>query len=382
MYTRILSAKIKKSSKSCLLLGPRQVGKSTLIKRLQPEITINLADESEYFLFQHNNLELESRLLSKSIKSVFIDEIQRIPRLMNTIQAIIDNNPGIKFYLTGSSARKLRKGKANLLPGRIFTYHLAPLTISEFDKDWNENKTLQYGSLPGVHTSKNEQDMKKLLQSYANTYLKEEILAESLVRGVDGFVRFLREAAISSGSFLDYSKLAKKSKVPRQSVVRHYEILEDTLLARRIENDPDIDPETCDLIKHPKYYFFDLGVVNALRGSFDLSADRIGGLWEHLIFNQLTNSACANDTDLKIYNFRTRGGLEADFILSLENKKIAIECKANNVIDSSDYQNLIALDRYYKNIKKIVIYRGKHEKKENGVWILPLPKAISILGFK
>lgn len=382
MYNRILIDKIKKSPKSILLLGPRQVGKSTLIRELNPQVTINLADENEYFLFQQNNLELESRISAKTIKTVFIDEIQRIPRLMNTIQVIVDNNPKIKFYLTGSSARKLRRGKANLLPGRIFTYQLAPLSFSEFGDDWNEKKNIQFGSLPGVHNCRNEQDMKKLLQSYSNSYLKEEILSESLVRGVDGFVRFLREAAVNSGGFLDYSKLAKKSKVPRQTVVRHYEILEDTLIAKRIENDPEIDLDKCDLIKHPKFFFFDLGVVNALRGSFDLSEDRIGSLWEHFVFNQLTNSAHANDVDLKIHNFRTRGGLEVDFILSLDSKKFAIECKASNFINSSDYQNLIAVDSYYPNIKKIVLYRGKHEKKENGVWILPFDKIFSILGLK
>jgi predicted AAA+ superfamily ATPase len=379
MYSRILSKKIAKSSKSILLLGPRQVGKSTLINSLNPDLSINLANEEEYFLFQSDSNELSSRIEALKPKSVFIDEIQRIPRLTNTIQTIIDEKPNIKFYLSGSSARKLRRGKANLLPGRIFSYELPPLCIQELSKDWHDISGMRFGFLPGVLNLNQESEKKKLLQSYANTYLKEEILAESLVRGIDGFVRFLREAAIASGCFLDISKLAKKAKVPRQSVVRHFEVLEDTLIVRKVGNDPDLDEDIVDLIKHPKFFFFDIGVVNALRGSFDISGDRIGGLWEHIVFNQLVNSAQSNDIEMQIYNFRTRGGLEVDFILSLGSKKYAIECKATTNPDDSDYKNLLAINKYYQKIEKILIYRGKHEKKRNGVWTLPLDKTLNLL---
>jgi predicted AAA+ superfamily ATPase len=382
MYNRILTQSLRKSSKSVLLLGPRQTGKSTLIQSLKPDLIINLANEQEYFAFQTNLAELESRLLAKQPRTVFIDEIQRIPRLTNTLQVIMDSDPKLKFYLSGSSARKLRKGKANLLPGRLFTYYLAPLSVSEMNKDWNEDKAMQFGTLPGVCNLTKESEKKKLLQSYANTYLKEEILSESLVRGVDGFVRFLREAAIHSGSFLDYSKLSKKSKVPRQSVVRHFEILEDTLIARKVECDPFIDSDQVDLVKHPKYFFFDLGVVNALRGGFEITADKIGAAWEHLVFNQIVNSAQAFDLDYQIYNFRTRGGLEIDFVVRFENQIFAIECKSSTTVDSSDIKNLLAAEKFYPQSKKIVIYRGKHEKKQSGVWMLPLPKALEVLGFK
>ncbi|MGZ3782754.1 MAG: ATP-binding protein [Pseudobdellovibrionaceae bacterium] len=382
MYNRILSKAISKSSKSVLLLGPRQTGKSTLIKSLKPELIINLADEQEYFTFQTNLDELSSRINAKKPKTVFIDEIQRIPRLTNSLQVIIDSEPKIKFYLSGSSARKLRKGKANLLPGRLFTFQLAPLCIAELGNDWNDLMMMQFGSLPGVVSLPKESEKKKLLQSYANTYLKEEILAESLVRGVDGFIRFLREAAVNSGGFLDFSKLAKKAKIPRQSVVRHFEILEDTLIAKKIGNDPDLDVESYDLVKHPKYFFFDIGVVNALRGSFEISADRIGSAWEHIIYNQITNSSQAFDHEINIYNFRTRGGLEVDFIVKRENQIFILECKSSTSVDSSDYKNLLAIDRYYPKSKKILIYRGKHDKKQDGVWMLPLPKALEVMGLK
>jgi predicted AAA+ superfamily ATPase len=381
MYDRLIFKKIAKSSKSILLLGPRQVGKSTLIRGLNPDLTINLAIEQEFFSFQENRAELEERIAATQPKTVFVDEIQRIPWLMNSIQAVVDNNPKIKFYLTGSSARKLRKGRANLLPGRIFSYQLAPLCLAEVGSSWEKQKMVQFGSLPGVMSLKTEMDKKKLLQSYANTYLKEEIMAESLIRGIDGFVRFLRQAAISSGQYLDFSKMARAAKVPRQSVIRHFEVLEDTLIASRIENDPDLDPEIFDLIKHPRFYFFDLGVANALRGSFDLSGDRIGGLWEHFVYNQLVNSSQARDSDLKLFNFRTRGGLEVDFIASHQSKKFAIECKSSTHVDDHDLRPLSSIDHYYPSkITKILIYRGQTERKRDGIWIVPLHRALSILG--
>jgi predicted AAA+ superfamily ATPase len=365
-----------------LLLGARQVGKSTLLKSLKPDLHINLAREDEFFTFQGNNLELESRIEATKPQTIFIDEIQRIPRLLNTIQAILDENPKLKMYLSGSSARKLKRGKANLIPGRIFTYQMTPLSLLELGSEWDERKAMKFGVLPGVYSLKEEAEKKKLLQSYANSYLKEEIMAEALVRSLDGFVRFIREAAIMSGGYLDFSKLAKRSKVPRQSVVRHFEILEDTLIAKKVENDPDLDSDQCDLVKHPRYFFFDLGVVNALRGGFEASQDRIGSLWEYLVFNQIINTSAALDIESEVYNFRTRGGLEVDFIYSAEGKKTAIECKAGLQVDSSDYQSLLSIERYYSKIQKLVIYRGTKERKENGVWILPLPKALEVLGLK
>ncbi len=380
MYTRLLGKSLQSSPKSILLLGPRQVGKSTLIKQLKPDMIINLASEKEYFDFQSHVGELENRLEGRTPKTVFIDEIQRIPRLLNTVQALLDEGREIKFFLTGSSARKLRKGRANLLPGRLFSYEMAPLCVEEMATDWNVNNALQFGSLPGVLNLKNSREKKKLLLSYANTYLKEEILAESLVRGIDGFVRFLREAAVMAGDFLDYSKLSRRAKVPRQSVVRHFEVLEDTLIVKAIENDPDLDSAENDLIKHPRYFLFDVGVCNALKGSFDISGDRIGSLWEHLVFNQLVNTGCAKDIPIRINNFRTRGGLEVDFIVQIDGVKFAIECKATQMVTEVDTKNLGKIKSYYRKIEKLLIYFGPHPKKINGVWALPLPKALKHLG--
>ena len=378
MYKRLLTHTLEKSKKSVLILGPRQVGKSTLITGLKPDLAINLAREDEYFAFQENAKELEERLSAASPRSVFIDEIQRIPRLLNTIQALIDQNPKLKFYLSGSSARKLRKGKANLLPGRVCAYYLSPLCPEELAAHWDERHALRFGTLPGVVNLVAESDKKKLLQSYSNTYLKEEILAEALVRGVDGFVRFLREAAAQSGSFLDLSKMAKMAKIPRQSALRHFEVLEDTLIARRVGNDPEI--EGADLVKHPRFFLFDLGVCNALCGSFDASADRIGRLFEHMVYNQVINTATARDIEIEAYNLRTRGGFEIDFVFKVASQRFTVECKSATRVDESDVKRLKEAGRFYRKHVPLLVYRGTVEKKIAGIWSVPLTKALKIMG--
>jgi predicted AAA+ superfamily ATPase len=375
----MIGTPIRKTKASVLLLGPRQVGKSTLIRSLKPNLEINLTDEGEYYLFQSNPNELRQRIEATSPQSIFIDEIQRVPRITNTIQALIDHNPKLKFYMTGSSARKLKKGHANLLPGRIISFAMAPLALQELGSDWNESHGLSYGFLPGVQNTQKTSEKKLLLRSYAQTYLKEEILAESLVREISGFVRFLNVVAQISGQYLDFSKIAQKAKVARQSIVRHFEILEDTLIARKLENDPDYLNRDLDLVKHPRFFLFDLGVVNALNGGFEASADRIGPLFEHMILNQIENTAKGMALDYNLYNFRTRGGLEVDFILKLESEKWAIECKAGSNVNTTELRSLLTLKKYDPKIKPIVIYRGTKELKDNGVWILPLTKAIDVM---
>lgn len=377
MYSRLLADILTKRTKSALILGPRQVGKSTLMQQVKLDLSINLADEDEFFLFQSQPRELERRIRGAGAKRIFIDEIQRVPRLMNNIQVLIDQDSSLRFFLTGSSARKLRRGNANLLPGRLLMYQLAPLAIRELGADWNERAAMSYGSLPGLVNLSNIRDKKELLRSYASLYLKEEIMAEALVRQVGGFVRFLSVAAGQAGLYLDYSKLAQKAKIPRQTAVRHFEILEDTLIVQKVECDNSLE---ADLIKHPRFFFFDLGVLNALLGTFEVSQDRLGWLYEHLVFNQIYNSCVGQNLDFKVFNFRTRGGFEVDFILQLEGKTFAIECKASDTVSESEVLRLKSIKRYYAKCSPLIIYRGERELKEQGVWILPLKKALASLG--
>ena len=379
MIVRLLSSVLAKSTKSVLLLGPRQTGKSTLLSGLSPALTIDLSDQQEFFEYQSDPGLLRRVIEARQPKTVFIDEIQRIPELTNTVQSIVDRNKKIKFFLSGSSARKLKRGQANLLPGRILGYKLGPLCLAELDYQAPETAPFSYGFLPEVWLEKTHIAKEKLLRSYSATYLREEVQAESLVRALPSFVRFLNVAALHAGHFLDLSKISHKAKVPRQSAVRHFEILEDTMIAQRVLPDPGC-PDL-DLVKHPKFYFFDTGVLNGLLGNFIASPDRMGLLFEHTFASQIFASCHARDITPELFTFRTRGGLEIDFILRLNQLPIAIELKSTDSIHSSDIATFErALKVYPGKITGYLVYRGSKEQKQGGIWILPWTKFFKAVG--
>ena len=373
MIPRLISSAIRQSPKSVLLLGPRQVGKSTLILDLGPDLTINLNDDKTYLDFKSNPNELRERLAAHSgIGSVLIDEIQRHPTILNTVQTIIDDKAikSPKFYLTGSSARKLKRGQANLLPGRIFSYELGPLCAAELDYKLDVNMAMSYGTLPEPYLSQSASFREKLLTTYSGVYLKEEIQAEALTRNLDGFSRFIMSAAEHSGLVLDFSKLAKQAKIERKACARFYEVLEDTLLAFRLEV---FDKTDADIKKRPKFYFFDTGVLNGLLGNFVVSGDRRGMLFEHLVVGQVLASAKARDTLVKVSYFRTRSGYEVDLILELGGKTYAVEIKAGRV-DQGDAGKLEDFGDYYKDVDGffLVTAEGVSARKIGRVLIVSL----------
>ena len=371
MIKRVLGPLIERFKKSVLLLGPRQTGKSTLIRSHSPDLSMNLAHEPTYLAFTRNAGELEERLAAVRPRTVLIDEVQRLPTLLNTLQALLDEGKHpVKFYLTGSSARKIRRGKANLLPGRIHTYFLGPLVSSELGYSLNTRQALATGTLPGIWTEEDVEEKRKTLQSYAATYLKEEIQAEALSRNIEGFSRFLFVVAAEAGKFLDLAKLASEAQIPRQSAVRYFEILEDTLIVRRV---PAFrKSERKRLIQSPRFFFFDTGVLNGLLENFTVSQDRIGSLFEHLIFNQIFDSASARDKTLRISSYRTEHGAEVDFIVEFEKEVFAVEVKASLNVGKSDLAGLRSFADYYqKRHRPVILYLGSVRRILDGVEILP-----------
>ncbi len=306
-----------------------------------------------------------------TFQTVFIDEVQRLPSLLNTIQAILDEKrPPTKFYLTGSSARKLRRGNANLLPGRIHAYHLGPLVASELNYALDAKQSLETGTLPGILTESDDRERRKTLQSYAATYLKEEIQAEALTRDIEGFSRFLFVIAAEAGKFLDLSKLGASAGISRQSAVRYFEILEDTLVLRRC--DAFRKSERRRLIQSPRFFFFDTGVLNGLMNNFTASGDRIGVLFEHLLFNQLIHSAAARDLEMRVSSYRTEHGAEVDFIVEFGKELIAVEVKASANVGKTDLRGLQSFAEYYgRKHRSVVAYLGHTRKIIEGVDILP-----------
>ncbi|MBI3292552.1 MAG: ATP-binding protein [Elusimicrobia bacterium] len=381
MITRAIQSALTKSKKSILLLGPRQTGKSTLVSSLNPEIVINLAHEATYLDFVRNPHELEQRLrVYKKPTSVFIDEIQRIPSLLNTIQFLLDKpeNP-FHFFLTGSSARKLKRGHANLLPGRIHSFYLGPITCGELDYKMDTAKALSRGSLPGIWTEEDASSAEKTLRTYAATYLKEEIQAESLARNLEGFARFLHVTAEWAGHFLDLSKMAAAAQIARQSAVRYFEVLEDCLIIHH--TNPFSKSLTRRLVQHPRFYFFDVGVLNGLLGNFNTSADRIGSLFEHLICTQIYHGANSRDKEIRLSSFRTEHGAEVDLIVAIERDLFAIELKASKNIGTTDLRGLKSFSDYYgKKHHAFVFFLGDHKKQLEGVDILPWQEGIKTLG--
>lgn len=381
MINRIIKTDLSSTRKSVLLLGPRQVGKSTLINSLKPDLCINLADELEYLNFSSNPGELRKIIEQTKSKIVFIDEVQRLPKILNTIQALIDENKKLKFFLTGSSARKLKRGGANLLPGRALNFQLGPLVSAELSYDLDTQIALEYGTLPEIYLTKNKRECEKILRSYAANYLKEEIKAEALTRNLESFSRFFQECPLVVGQFVDYTKLAKKTKISRHACPRYFEILEDTLIGHRIYPFQKSIDHGLDLVKHPKFYFFDNGVLNGLLVNYVASPDRRGVLAEQLVYSQILHSSWAKQTDLNISSFRMRTGEEVDFIVEIEGKTFAVEVKYSQDLQTEDYVGLNFFKDHFPKINgSFIFHMGTQEKKMGSHWALPWQKGLKQLG--
>lgn len=321
-----------------------------------------------------NPTELRQRLSLFQPESVFIDEIQRLPSLLDTIQALIDESGGsIQFLLTGSSARKLKRGAANLLPGRVFTYRLGPLSLLDLDYNMDSLRALQLGCLPEPYLMTKPSAAEKLLRSYTATYLREEILVEALVRDLQGFSNFLNTVAANSGLFLDFSKLANRSRVNRSSARRYYEILEDTLICDRLESyfDPNDEEKSKRLVRHAKYYLFDVGIKNGILQNFNASQDRIGFLFEHLFFNQVRNISYSLDREIKVSHFRTHSGIEIDFIFEFVfGEKITVELKTSEPGESDVKKIERTVQEYIPGAEIYVACLSCHPKRIRSAKVL------------
>jgi uncharacterized protein len=384
MIKRILAATLARAKKSFLLLGPRQTGKSTLVSSLKPDLSINLAHEATYLEFARNPRELEERLAalpsSARQETIFVDEVQRLPSLLNTIQTLLDApSPRYRFFLTGSSARKLRRGNANLLPGRIFTYQMGPIVSGELDYSLDTIQALSNGTLPGILVEPDRYVREKTLSSYAATYLKEEVQAEALTRNLEGFARFLSVCAEYAGQFLDLAKLAADAQIARQTAVRYFEVLEDCLIVHRLP--PFAKSTRRRLVQHPRYYFFDPGVLNGLLGNFTVSPDRIRSLFEHLVFTQILYSGLALDKRTNLSSYRTEHGAEVDFIFTGNGETVAIESKASRNVGPSDLRGLASFAEYYdKPHRAMLFYLGAHRRKIGTVEIIPWQEGLKEIG--
>ena len=351
---RILDLPILLSKKSFFLFGPRATGKSTLIRQqLSNSATvIDLLDSRLYLRLLSSPHDLES-IISASIKTgaglqghskiVVIDEIQRVPELLNEVHRLIESKK-LTFLLTGSSARKLRRGKANLLAGRVWEARLFPLTCNEIP-DFNLDRYLRYGGLPPVYLSEfpNEE-----LDAYVNTYLKEEIMAEGLIRKLPPFSRFLRSAALVNGEMINFSKLANDCQVPPSTVTEYIGLLEDTLVGFLLPAWKESRKRKA--ISTGKFFFFDPGITHMLAGTqtLDRNSHLYGKSFEQFIAMEIRAYLSYKRKKLQFSYWRSTHGYEVDFLIGLET---AVEVKASQKITARDFKGLKALgeEKVFKN---------------------------------
>lgn len=319
--------------KSILLFGARQTGKTTMLEHIPADLRLTFVLPEIRFSYEKNPSKLIQEIAAlnhdQQLPLIIIDEVQKVPEILDVVQYLIDNKRA-KFVLTGSSARKLKhnKQKLNLLPGRVVVLELMPLAISELPSDKLVlNDLLLYGSLPGIVTLTNNQNREEDLHSYVTTYLEEEIRQEAAVRNLAAFVRFLELAAIESGYLTNFSKLSQEIGVTRETIANYYAILEDCLIGVRV--DPLTQSQTRKrLIKSSKYLLFDLGVRRLCAAEGDKPPQsHLGLIFEQFIGLELIRAAKLNNPYCEINFWSDPSGPEVDWVINKQGQYIPIEVK-------------------------------------------------------
>ncbi|NBO39810.1 ATP-binding protein [bacterium] len=346
MFQRTL--KIPKSI-SFFLFGARGTGKSTLMRSAfssDTSLWFNLLDlEVEERLARHPmELQREVLLLPPSVQHVVIDEIQKLPRLLDVVHNLIETHKvPQQFILTGSSARKLKAGGANLLAGRAALRTLHPLTAAELGNTFNEAEALQWGTLPKIWNVDTPEEREDILRAYANIYLKEEIWGEQLIRQLDPFRRFLEVAARQSGKIVNHSKIARDVGVDVKTVQSWYQVVEDTLIGFHL--DAYHSSVRKQLRQAPKFYFFDVGVTRALAQMLRVApaeqTSYFGDLFEQFVVCELNARNQYEQLDYRLSYLQTKSGVEVDVIVERPGKPTAlVEIKSTKIVTEDDICSL------------------------------------------
>jgi len=356
--------------KSHFLFGPRQTGKSFLIRHtLQGVRLYDLLDHATYLALSQQPTRIAEELTATD-RVVVIDEIQRLPELLNEVHRLIEER-GIKFLLTGSSARKLRRGGVNLLGGRARTRYLHPLIARELGRRFDLTRAVQCGTLPSIYFS---DDPQADLAAYAGSYLQQEIVAEGATRNVPAFSRFLRVAAHCNGTIVNFTNIANDAQVPRTTVYEYFEILKDTLVLH------ELPAWRKSLKRKPlassKFYFFDAGVTAALQGrQLRPRTPEFGeGLETYLMHELVAYRDYVSGEPLSYW--RSTSGFEVDFILG---DHTGIEMKAKDTISPPDLRSLRALAEERKLKRHICVSLETRPRRVDGIAVMPVQKFLDAL---
>ena len=355
---------------SFFLFGPRGTGKTTWLKEMFSDaLFINLLEPEEFRLYASKPERLKDAIeANKEKKVIIIDEIQRVPELLPLIHSIMEEKKDLQFILTGSSARKLRRVGTDLLAGRAIREEMHPYTAFELKNRFSIEKALELGMLPLVWEAKEPQ---ATLRAYITTYLKEEVQAEGLVRNIGNFARFLEVMSFSHGTQLNTSNIARECQVSRSTTDDYIQLLKDLLLGSTI--DVFTRRATRELSAHSKFYYFDAGVFKALRpqGLLDKKEEIEGPALEGLVMQNLRAWIAGQSEIHSLHFWRTRSGVEVDFIVYGPRGFWAIEVKNNRSISSKDVASLKSFSEEYPECTPLLLYRGKTRTQVRGILCVP-----------
>jgi predicted AAA+ superfamily ATPase len=365
MFTRLLLIQ-DIENESVFLWGARQTGKSTLLKNLFPKARyFDLLKSDDFERFNRRPALLREELeIVKESEIIIIDEIQKVPQLLDEVQWLIVNR-NLRFILSGSSARKLKRSGANLLGGRAISNKLFPLVSAEIP-DFNLIRAVNNGMLPRHYIVENAQ---KRLQAYIGDYLQEEIRAEALIRNLASFTRFLEVAAITSGEIVNYLNIASECGVSSPTIKEYFSILEETLIGYMI---PAFTEKTKRrVVQAPRFYYFDVGIVNYLlkRRLLQPGSADFGKAFEHLIIQEIIAYLRYSENENQLSYWRTSSGYEVDVVIG--KAKVAIEIKSSKEVQSNHTKGLKAFIEEFPETRSIIVSLDKNYRLMNGLEIIP-----------
>jgi uncharacterized protein len=356
---------------SFFLFGPRGTGKSSWLERTYPDAyVIDLLQPDTRVELEAHPEKLRTIIEGNpEINTFIIDEVQKIPELLTLVHYFIEKMPGLQFILTGSSSRKLKKEGVDMLAGRALDKRCHPFMASELKDEFDLETALEWGLVPLILNSDNPREA---LATYLQFYLKEEIQIESFVRSLGSFSRFLEAVSFSHGSVLNISAIARECMVERKTVAGYMQILEDMLISFRI---PVFSRRAKrQLIIHEKFYLFDAGIYNRLRprGPIDRTEELQGAALEGLVLQHLRAWIDYGSMDADIYFWRTKSGVEVDFVLYGPDTFAAIEVKNSSNVHQKHLRSLKSFREDYPESTQLLLYRGREKLKIDGILCVPV----------
>lgn len=371
---------------SFFLFGPRGTGKTTLLKAHFSEescLWLDLldADLEEKLSARPHDLAAMVAARKSQVTTIVIDEVQKVPKLLDEVHRLIEST-NLQFVLTGSSARKLKAGGANLLAGRAFVYHLHPLSAFELKDNFNMDEALHWGTLPKIFKMTSNEDKEAFLRAYTDTYLREEIAAEQIVRKLPPFRRFLEVSAHCNGKIITLTNIARDVGVDEKTVAEYFRILEDTMLGFFLE--PFHNSFRKRLSEKPKFYFFDTGVVRSLSRRLSVPLARqtsgYGEAFEHFVILEVARLVSYFHPDYRLSYLRTPSDVEIDLIVERPGLPLlCIEIKSTDAIKEADIASFKRITQELPNCEAHVLSQDRFAKKYDNVLCRHWQEAIAEL---